>query len=78
MAGVEEQRGECRRFAEFLDTTDKDEMVATGMGGFVGDFEGRAAIREDRRAAGTRLPRQADETVGGPGGEAIGQILLIG
>eukprot|EP00825_Cyclidium_porcatum_P008011 TRINITY_DN1400_c0_g1_i16.p4 TRINITY_DN1400_c0_g1~~TRINITY_DN1400_c0_g1_i16.p4 ORF type:complete len:144 (+),score=16.48 TRINITY_DN1400_c0_g1_i16:122-553(+) len=48
------------------------------MGCFVGDFEGRAAARENRGTAGAMLPGQADKAVGWPSGEAIGNILLLG
>lgn len=76
LSGVKEQRGQVGGFVETLDTADENQVVATGVCGFVGDFKGGAAIREDRGATGACLPGQAGEAVGGPGGEAIGKVLL--
>lgn len=76
LAGVEQQRGEVRGFAEAFDLADEDGVVTAGMGSLVGHFEHRAAAGEDRGAAGAGLPGQADETVGRPGGEAVGEVHL--
>ena len=77
LAGVEEKRREVRGFAEFFDTANEDGVVTGQVRGFVGDFEAGAAGGKERHAAGTGLPRQAGEAVDGPGGEAVGQILLV-
>ena len=52
-------------------------MVTGQVRGFVGDFEAGAAGGKERRAAGTGLPGQAGEAVDGPGGKAVGEILLV-
>lgn len=76
--GMEEQRGDSGGFAEAFDTADEDGVVATGVGSLVGHFEGGAAAGEDRGAAGAGLPREAGKAVGRPGGEAIGEVFLLG
>ncbi len=77
LAGVKKKGGEFGGFAEILDPADENGVVAAGVGGFVGDFEGRAASGENRGAAAAGLPGQADETVGRPGGETVGEVLLV-
>ena len=47
------------------------------MGGFVGHFEGRTAFGQHRYATGAGMPFQADEAVGWPGGEAVGEVFLF-
>jgi endonuclease III len=75
---MEEQRGDSGGFAEAFDTADEDGVVATGVGSFVGHFEGGAAAGEDRGAAGAGLPGEAGKAVGRPGGEAVGEVFLLG
>ena len=77
MTGVEEQRGKIGCFAEAFNPADKNGVVTGKVLRLVGDFEGRAAIRENRGAARSCLPRQADKAISRPGGEAIRQILLV-
>ncbi len=74
---MKEQRGEVDAFAETLDAADENGVVAGDMHGFVGHFECRATAREDRGAAQAGLPGEADEAVGRPGSEAVGDVLLI-
>ena len=77
LAGVKKKRCQGRGFSETLDPADENGVVAASVGGFVGDFEGRAATGEYRRTANTRPPGQADKTVDWPSGEAVGDVLLI-
>jgi len=53
-------------------------VVAADLLRFVGHFEGGAAAGKDRGAAGTGLPGETGKAVDGPGGEAVGDFLLVG
>ena len=78
LASVKEQRSEVDPLAEAFDPADENGVIAAGMGGFVGDFKGGTASGKNRCAADTGLPGQAGKAVGRPGGEAVGEFLLVG
>ena len=56
LAGVEEKRCQGGGFCKTLDPANENGVVTAGMGGFVGDFEGRTATGEYRSAPNTWLP----------------------
>ena len=77
LAGVKKEWRAGRVFSKTLDATNKNSVVASAMCGLVDDFKSRAAISENGCAAQSRLPRETDKTIDRPGGEAVGNILLI-
>jgi len=74
---VKEQGGKFRRRAEFFDPADENGVIAAHQLRLVDHFETGAAPGKDRRPAGTGLPLEPDKTIYRPGGEAIGNVLLV-
>lgn len=75
---MKKQRREIGCFGEAFDAADEDGVVAAGMGGFIDDFETGAATGEQRSTAEPGVPGQTGKAVGRPGGEAVGEVFLIG
>lgn len=73
---MEKQGCQLGGFGKGFDLADEYRVIAGKMLDGVGHFEGGATGGQYRSAAGAGLPSQTGKTVGRPGGEAVGDVLL--